>query len=147
MLPAILDRERFEKFVYPDPNSGCFIWGGACNNWGYGSFGIGRRSMAAHRYAWLLAGNELPAGLFVLHKCDTPCCVNPEHLYLGTHQDNMSDMARRQRGIGGALPRGVYAVGRRFAARMRRNGKRSYLGTYPTIEEAAKVAIEARGKG
>jgi len=51
----------------------------------------------AHRVIWAEANGSIPAGMFVLHKCDTPPCINLEHLYLGTHADNMADKVARNR--------------------------------------------------
>lgn len=72
---------------------------------GYGAFWFGRKRVGTHRVAWLLCNGPIPSGLHVLHRCDTPACVNPDHLFLGTHQDNMRDRdakgrcgARGQRG-------------------------------------------------
>jgi len=75
----------------------CWLWLRQPNNKGYGKVTIRPNSqervmLLAHRLAWLLVKGEIPDGLFVLHKCDTPLCCNPEHLFLGTQQDNMGDM-------------------------------------------------------
>lgn len=51
----------------------------------------------AHRYSWLFFKGEIPAGLYVLHRCDNPRCVNPKHLFIGTQQDNMNDMKNKGR--------------------------------------------------
>lgn len=65
---------------------------------GYGRANIGgRRATGAHRYAWELAFGPIPKGVFILHKCDVRNCVNPDHLFLGSHSDNMEDMDRKGR--------------------------------------------------
>lgn len=92
---------RFEsKF---EKTSGCWLWLGAKHAKGYGHFkmptgkGDGRVEKA-HRIAYSLYVGEIPRGLMVLHKCDTPACVNPDHLFLGTNDDNMKDMVAKGRG-------------------------------------------------
>lgn len=85
-----------------DPNSGCWLWLQALSNRGYGKVGVatgctGSRTESAHRGAYRKAKGPIPPGLFVLHRCDTPSCVNPDHLFLGTHKDNMDDMKRKGR--------------------------------------------------
>lgn len=91
-------KSRFETFVSPEPNSGCWLWMGAANADGYGHFGIARsKPDKAHRVAYRLYRGPIPTGMIVRHKCDMPCCVNPEHLIVGTHQQNMDDRAARGR--------------------------------------------------
>lgn len=90
--------EAFWKKV--QKGDGCWIWTGAHDRYGYGLFAIktGKRDVGtAHRFAWQVVKGEIPAGLHVLHKCDNPGCVNPEHLSLGTHQTNMDEMTARGR--------------------------------------------------
>jgi hypothetical protein len=84
----------------------CLVWTGAVNEDGYGLVGYQGRGYAAHRLAWILAHGPIPIGQCVLHRCDNPPCVRPDHLWLGTHADNMADMRRkgRRRGIS-AIPR------------------------------------------
>ena len=88
--------ERFWKFV--DKSTDCWIWRGASEG-RYGLIGIGGSGNMdyAHRVSWKLNFGNIPSGLFVLHKCDNSLCVNPSHLFLGTHQDNMDDMKRKGR--------------------------------------------------
>lgn len=79
--------EAFQELVYPEPNTGCWLWGGNLHRQGYGRiFGY-----YAHRLSYHIHNGEIPHGMHVLHRCDNPCCVNPDHLWLGTHADNMRD--------------------------------------------------------
>lgn len=92
--------EAFEDRFIPVTESGCWLWIGADygNDDGYGRFCLGGRNQKAHRCSWQLYVGEIPSGMLVLHKCDTPGCVNPDHLYLGTHADNTRDKESRNRG-------------------------------------------------
>lgn len=81
---------------------GCRLWLGAVNTGGYGMIYIGvhaqkRRSNCAPRVAWELMCGPIPDGLCVLHDCDNPRCVRPDHLFLGTHQDNVRDKTAKGR--------------------------------------------------
>lgn len=89
---------RFEARFTPEPNSGCWLWVGGESGFGYGHFTLpASRCRTAHRAAWLLYRGPIPKGLHVLHTCDVRCCVNPDHLWLGTHSDNMTDMVSKGR--------------------------------------------------
>lgn len=68
---------------------------------GYGRIGRGAKGQGneyVHRVSWMIHKGRLPRGLFVLHKCDVPLCVNPDHLFVGTQADNMRDMSQKGRG-------------------------------------------------
>lgn len=107
-------KQRFESKVRVAP--GCWLWTGASGGGGYGHIRVDGEVRGAHRVSYELYIGSIPSGMHVMHRCDNPLCVNPQHLQLGTHQDNMADM---------------YAKGRRQAAVGLRNG-------------AAKLAPEAR---
>lgn len=82
---------------------GCWLWTGAINNKGYGLFALdGYRHCSANRASWILTYGD-PGDLFVLHSCDNPPCVRPEHLHLGTQKDNSAEMVARGRSTRGRL--------------------------------------------
>jgi hypothetical protein len=75
----------------------CWDWTAARLSSGYGLFLLNKVQTTAHRAAWILTYGAIGDGLQVMHKCDRPSCVNPEHLELGTQLDNMRDMVRKGR--------------------------------------------------
>jgi hypothetical protein len=81
--------------------SGCWTFTGGQDSWGYGAIYLNGATIGAHRASWLVHVGSISDGLHVLHKCDNRQCVNPNHLYLGTHQDNMKDKATRGRNYAG----------------------------------------------
>jgi hypothetical protein len=93
-------RDRFSEKIMPEPNSGCWLWTGAVGNLGYGVIGLGRRDQGigkAHRVSWQLHRGKIPSGGFILHKCDQPACVNPDHLFCGSQSENMRDCVAKKR--------------------------------------------------
>jgi HNH endonuclease len=93
-------RERFDAKHKVDASTGCWLWTAWRDRDGYGHIARGKAGegmIKAHRASWILNVAEIPAGLQVLHRCDTPSCVNPDHLFLGTNADNRKDSVSKGR--------------------------------------------------
>lgn len=103
---SVLPRPEFSKSTIdrflsgisrPFGESGCWIWTRSKNARGYGYFYANNLAWKAHRFTYACFVGEIPPGLLVCHRCDTPSCVNPAHLFLGTHADNVRDMVQKNR--------------------------------------------------
>ncbi len=93
----LLDASFWDNVAKTDT---CWLWRGPFNDYGYGTVcaRVGdKRNHRAHRVAWELACGPIPSGLWVLHTCDNPPCVNPSHLFLGDRAANMQDCAKKGR--------------------------------------------------
>lgn len=101
MLHAIKSiKERFEESYIIEPNSGCWIWIKSYDGFGYGVISIRGKKHKASRVCFELFKSH-PGKMLVCHKCDTPSCVNPKHLFLGTALDNARDRENKGRGKSG----------------------------------------------
>ena len=102
----------------------CWLWVGTKNTHGYGQMGLNGKIIGAHRAAVLLSGTEIPKGLWVLHRCDTPACVRPSHLFLGTRQDNTDDKVSKGRQAAGQAHGARVKASRQVSASGDANGSR-----------------------
>lgn len=98
-----LQERMMSRVAPPHPKTGCWEWTGARHYFGYGRMGIARpdgtqTTEVTHRVAWTVFRGPIPDGVCVCHKCDNPPCVNPDHLFLGSHIDNMRDCQSKGRG-------------------------------------------------
>lgn len=93
------DSERLLEKVSNLGGEGCWIWAGSKNATGYGGFRFRGQTKLVHRVAYELFVGD-PSGLLVCHSCDTPLCVRPSHLFLGTVKDNSADMVAKGRHAG-----------------------------------------------
>lgn len=91
----MIDSDRFWRDV--EKTDGCWLWTGARTSDGYGSVRVEGRMVGAHRVAYELAHGAMPTGTSVLHTCDVRSCVRPDHLFLGTQEDNVRDMVAKGR--------------------------------------------------
>lgn len=89
--------DRLAEFSTLDPDSGCRIWTGATSRHGYGSLTWKMKRLTAHRAAYECAVGPIPTGMVICHRCDTPACINPAHLFLGTQRENLRDMVAKGR--------------------------------------------------
>src|SRR6202021_2882808 len=92
--------EKFNEGIGPQQENGCIEWTKGKNSDGYGClYDENRKSKRANRVSYELKNGPIPDRLDVLHSCDNPSCINPEHLFLGTTQDNMTDKMNKNRHI------------------------------------------------
>ena len=89
------EREKARFWTKAEATETCWNWKWSCGPKGYGTLGHRGKTMRAHRVAYELVNGEIPKGKSVLHSCDNPKCVNPDHLWIGTQQDNMIDRIKK----------------------------------------------------
>ncbi len=96
MRPRITEAEFWSRGI-PEPNTGCLLWMWSADEHGYGRLRYDAKFTKASRLAWIFVHGPIPDGLWVCHRCDTPLCFNPDHLFLGTPRENNWDARAKGR--------------------------------------------------
>lgn len=150
---AVRWARRVDQSGGPDA---CWPWTGSRTSTGYGQMAVLGENcpQATHRVAWALANGPIPDGMWVLHRCDTPLCVNPAHLFLGTSQDNIADKLAKGRQARGdtsgprlhpeRMARGAQSGARKHPERMPRGERQGHA---KLTEDAVRRIREMADRG
>lgn len=95
--PGLSIQEKINLHSIPEPITGCLIWTASTSKEGYGNIWHKNKCYRAHRVAWEIAFGTIEKSALVCHKCDTPSCINTNHLFLGTSKDNSADKINKRR--------------------------------------------------
>ena len=136
------DLARFNSYVALVPPCDCQLWVGALDGHDYGHFWLRGEVMKAHRASWLLHVGEIPDGQWVLHRCDLPPCVNPNHLFLGDRAANMQDMAAKGRQVFQVSPEKMKRGGAAHRAKLTDDQARAILHRLTNGDRGSNLARE-----
>lgn len=138
-----IEQRFWAKVNKLDGDNACWEWTRATANFGYGAFMVHTgRLEKAHRYSYEMAHGPIPKGACVLHKCDNPKCVRPDHLWLGTRADNNDDMAKKERhGRNKLTPEQVREARRAYAAKEEKCSVRSLANRFGVTSNAMYLAL------
>lgn len=97
--PTIRFWKKVDKHgpIHPTLGTECWLWTGYQMPFGHGQLNVGDKIVLTHRFSWELHHGPIPEGLSVLHHCDVPNCIRPDHLFLGTQKDNVQDAIQKGR--------------------------------------------------
>lgn len=137
--------ENFTARVNFGGESGCWEWTGYVNRQGYGQYTISRRHYLAHRIAYQTLVGEIPAGLFIDHRCFTRNCVNPHHLRAVSNKQNMEHLSGPHRDSSSGL-RNVYKFRDKWRVQAGHNGRVVHGGVFVNIDEAVRAAAALRAR-
>lgn len=150
-------KDRLERNYIPEPNSGCWLWLASDHPGGYGQVWDldEKRPTLAHRASYKVFVGPIPEGLQVLHKCDTRLCINPDHLFLGSQQDNLLDMTIKGRGrrsskrehLSGIVCRERIKSGPVYYVIVSIRGEKMRAGGFRTLESAIQERDRLRELG
>lgn len=138
-------RDPEETFARRTRREGeCLVWTGVLVGRGYGRFTVEGKAVMAHRYAWERVNGPVPEGMVVDHICHNKSCVEIAHLRLATPGQNSANRSGAQKSHKSTGVRNVYPNKKGFRVTICKGRKLHHFGTYPTLDEAAKVADEKR---
>jgi|SRR5690625_5253612 len=122
----------------------CLVWTGTVVSKRYGSLKVEGKMVLSHRYAWETVNGPIPPGMFIDHICHNTLCCNIDHLRLATHAENLANRSGADSQNKSSSIRNVHRNNKGWRVRVVKHGHEYNFGTYPTIEEAAEVAEQAR---